>query len=261
MRHIILDTETTGLSHSEGHRIIEIGAVEMVNFSLTGERLHLYINPEREIDEGAVSIHGITSEFLTDKPLFQDIAAQFLEFIGDDMLVIHNAPFDVGFLNAELARMAKAALSMDRVVDTLQMARQKFPGAQASLDALCRRFDIDNTHRDLHGALIDAHLLADVFIELEGGKEPGFNLNYEADQPQNTAQDTDTSELAGFEIIDRPLRPARAHQATDEELDAHHLMISKLPSAVFLGGHNSPPEKEQPDNSLADNDQTDTPQP
>ncbi|MGB1181473.1 MAG: DNA polymerase III subunit epsilon, partial [Candidatus Puniceispirillaceae bacterium] len=148
MRHIILDTETTGLSHSEGHRIIEIGAVEMVNFSLTGERLHLYINPEREIDEGAVAIHGITSEFLTDKPLFQDIAAQFLEFIGDDMLVIHNAPFDVGFLNAELARMAKAALSMDRVVDTLQMARQKFPGAQASLDALCRRFDIDNTHRE-----------------------------------------------------------------------------------------------------------------
>ena len=244
MRHIILDTETTGLSHSEGHRIIEIGAVEMVNFSLTGEQLHLYINPEREIDEGAVAIHGITSEFVADKPVFSDIAAQFLEFIGDDILVIHNAPFDIGFLNAELSRMAKTALSMDRVVDTLQMARQKFPGAQASLDALCRRFDIDNTHRDLHGALIDAHLLAGVFVELEGGKEPGFNLNDDTDQPENTAQDTDTSELAGFEIIDRPVRPARLHQPTSDELEAHHLMISDLPSAVFLAGQNSQPDNE-----------------
>jgi len=236
MRHLILDTETTGLSHQEGHRIIEIGAVEMINYSLTGERLHLYINPEREIDAGAVEIHGITADFLADKPKFDEIARQFLAFIGSDILVIHNAPFDIGFLNAELARLAKPALAMDRVVDTLQLARKKFPGAQASLDALCRRFDIDNTHRDLHGALIDAHLLAEVFVELEGGKEPGFNLNVEDNASHSTTQETDHDPFAGFQIMDRPVRPARSHQPTQGELDAHQVMISSLPSAIFLSG-------------------------
>ena len=166
-RHIILDTETTGLSPEQGHRVVEIGAVEMINFSPTGEQLHLYMNPEREMETEAERIHGLSTAFLSDKPLFADIAQQFIDFIGDDILVIHNAPFDVGFLNAELSRCRLAALSMDRVVDTLPLARQKFPGAQASLDALCRRFDIDNTHRDLHGALVDADLLASVFVELK----------------------------------------------------------------------------------------------
>ena len=233
MRHLILDTETTGLSPQDGHRIIEIGAVEMINYSLTGERIHLYVNPEREIDAGAIEVHGITSEYLADKPKFSEIASEFLDFIGTDILVIHNAPFDVGFLNAELNRLAKPAISMDRVVDTLQLARQKFPGAQASLDALCRRFDIDNTHRDLHGALIDAHLLAEVFVELEGGKEPGFNLTYENERSDIASQEADSDTLAGFHIIDRPIRPARPHQPTQAELDAHNLMISALPSAIF----------------------------
>ena len=162
MRHIVLDTETTGLSAKDGHRIIEIGAVEMVNLSLTGQSLHLYINPEREIDAGAQEIHGLSSEFLANKPVFADILSEFTDFIGDDLLVIHNAPFDIGFLNAELSQCGHPPLSMDRVVDTLPLARQKYPGAQASLDALCRRFGVDNSHRDLHGALIDADLLAAV---------------------------------------------------------------------------------------------------
>ena len=177
MRHLVLDTETTGLSATEGHRIIEIGVVEMVNFSVTGRSLHLYINPERDIDVGAQDIHGLSSEFLADKPVFADILTEFTDFIKDDLLVIHNAPFDIGFLNAEFSRCGHPPLSMERVIDTLPLARQKYPGAQASLDALCRRFDVDNSHRDLHGALIDADLLASVFVELKGGRQPGLKLD------------------------------------------------------------------------------------
>ncbi|NCW30325.1 MAG: DNA polymerase III subunit epsilon, partial [Alphaproteobacteria bacterium] len=160
MREIALDTETTGISPRDGHRIIEIGALELMHHLPTGRKLHLYINPERAIDDGAVAVHGITSEFLADKPVFADIVDEFLTFIGDDPLVIHNASFDMGFINAELKRLNRPVLPMSQSVDTLMMARKKFPGAQANLDALCRRFEIDNTHRDLHGALIDADLLA-----------------------------------------------------------------------------------------------------
>lgn len=236
MRHIILDTETTGLSAAEGHRIIEIGAVEMINFSLTGQHLHLYINPERDIDEGAIAIHGITNEFVLDKPVFADIAQDFLSFIGDDVMVIHNAPFDIGFLNAELARLAKTPLSMDRVIDTLAVARLKFPGAQASLDALCRRFAIDNTHRDLHGALIDAHLLADVFIELEGGKEPVFDLDNEPEplSPQTSQHASSEAALQGFEIDDRPIRQPRPHQPASHEMSAHNKMLAALSDPIWL---------------------------
>ncbi|MEC8642063.1 MAG: DNA polymerase III subunit epsilon, partial [Pseudomonadota bacterium] len=171
MREIVLDTETTGISPSDGHRIIEIGALELFNQTPTGEQFHIYINPEREIDAGAVNVHGLTSEFLSDKPVFADVATGFLEFIAESRLVIHNAAFDMGFLNAELVRRGMAALPMERAVDTLTMARRKVPGAQASLDALCRRFEIDNSHRDLHGALVDADLLASVYIELLGGRQ------------------------------------------------------------------------------------------
>ncbi len=177
MRHLVLDTETTGLSVTEGHRIIEIGAVEMVNLSATGRSLHRYINPERDIDVGAHGIHGLSSEFLADKPVFADILTEFTDFIKDDLLVIHNAPFDIGFLNAEFLRCGHPTLSMERVIDTLPLARQKYPGAQASLDALCRRFGVDKSHRDLHGALIDADLLASVFVELQGGRQPGLKLD------------------------------------------------------------------------------------
>ena len=176
MRHVVLDTETTGLSAKDGHRIIEIGAVEMVNLSVTGRSLHLYINPERDIDAGALEIHGLSSELLADKPVFADVLVEFIDFIGNDLLVIHNAPFDIGFLNAEFARCGRPPLSMERVIDTLSLAREKYPGAQASLDALCRRFGVDNTHRDLHGALIDADLLAAVFVELQGWASAGFGI-------------------------------------------------------------------------------------
>ena len=235
MRHIILDTETTGLSAKEGHRIIEIGAVEMINYSLTGEKLHLYINPEREIDEGAQAIHGISGEFLQDKPVFSDVADSFLEFVGDDMLVIHNAPFDVGFLNAELARCDRPILQDDRVTDTLALARQKFPGAQASLDALCRRFQIDNSHRDLHGALIDADLLAGVFVELQGGKQPGLALQDEAkdnfDSDKNNVGEK--VNLSGFEISDRPIRPSRQFAPSKDELAAHHALLDKMSDPIW----------------------------
>ena len=235
MRHIILDTETTGLSAKDGHRIIEIGALEMVNYTLTGGQLHLYINPERDIDEGAQAVHGISSEFLADKPVFAEIADAFLEFVGEDMLVIHNAPFDVGFLNAELARCDKPLLQDNRVSDTLMLARQKFPGAQASLDALCRRFSIDNSHRDLHGALIDADLLAGVFVELQGGRQPGLALTQEPEPTERTGQKTDdeTDNLSGFEITDRPVRPARSFAASAEELAAHHALLDKMRDPIW----------------------------
>ena len=177
MREIALDTETTGISPRDGHRIIEIGALELMHHLPTGRKLHLYINPEREIDDGAVAVHGITSEFLADKPVFADIVDEFLAFVGDDPMVIHNASFDMGFINAELKRLNRPVLPMAQSIDTLMMARKKFPGAQANLDALCRRFEIDNSHRDLHGALVDADLLAAVYIELLGGRQPNLAMD------------------------------------------------------------------------------------
>ena len=175
-RETVLDTETTGIDPKKGHRIIEIGALEMINHMPTGEKLHLYINPEREIEPDAVAIHGITSEFLADKPLFAAIAEEFIAFVGDSPMVIHNAPFDMGFINAELARLEYDLLPMSQAIDTLAMARKKFPGSPASLDALCRRFSIDNSARTLHGALLDSEILAEVYLELIGGRQPGLVL-------------------------------------------------------------------------------------
>jgi len=243
MRHIILDTETTGLSAKDGHRIIEIGALEMVNYTLTGGHLHLYINPERAIDEGAQAVHGISSEFLADKPVFSEIAEAFLDFVGEDMLVIHNAPFDIGFLNAELARCNKPLLQDNRVSDTLMLARQKFPGAQASLDALCRRFSIDNSHRDLHGALIDADLLAGVFIELQGGRQPGLALTPETAESTGQQTDDEANNLSGFEITDKPIRLARSFAASAEELAAHHALLDKMHEPIWRQSALSEPKK------------------
>ena len=155
MREVVLDTETTGLNPGEGHRIIEIGALEMVNHIPTGKTYHVYINPERVVDPDSIAVHGLTNEFLDDKPLFADIVDDFMAFLGDSRLVIHNAAFDMGFINAELERLGRDPLPMDRSLDTVALARSKFPGARANLDALCRRFSIDNSHRDLHGAMID----------------------------------------------------------------------------------------------------------
>ena len=235
MRHLVLDTETTGLSVTEGHRIIEIGAVEMVNLSVTGRSLHLYINPERDIDVGAQDIHGLSSEFLADKPVFSDILTEFIDFIEDDLLVIHNAPFDVEFLNAEFLRCGHPPLSKERVIDTLPLARQKYPGAQASLDALCRRFDIDNSHRDLHGALIDADLLATVFVELKGGRQPGLKLeDYTENEPSTNNVSGEDTNLSGFVLRERSVRPARVFAVSDIESAAHKDLLAKINNPIWL---------------------------
>lgn len=173
MRQIVLDTETTGLEPGDGHRIIEIGCVELVNRRLTGNTFHQYLQPDREIDAGAIEVHGITNEMLADKPRFADVARDFLDFVMGAELIIHNAPFDVGFLNHELKRLEGGWGRIDQhcsVLDTLAMARQLHPGQKNNLDALCKRYGIDNTHRELHGALLDAEILADVYLAMTGGQ-------------------------------------------------------------------------------------------
>lgn len=177
MREIILDTETTGLDPEKGDRVIEIACLELLNHLPTGRFLQYYINPERLVPADAVAIHGITSEFLVDKPKFPEIIGSFLEFIADSPFVIHNADFDIRFLNAELTRVKHPPFPLSRSVDTILLARQKFPGAPASLDALCRRFNIDTSHRAKHGALVDCQLLAQVYLELRGGRQKGFALD------------------------------------------------------------------------------------
>ena len=234
MREIVLDTETTGISAADGHRIIEIGALELVNHTPTGNNLHLYINPQRDIEDGAFAVHGISSEFLADKPVFADIVEQFMQFVGEDQMVIHNASFDMAFINAELARLSLPEYPMSRAVDTLAMARKKFPGAQANLDALCRRFEIDNSHRDLHGALVDADLLAAVYIELLGGRQPGLLLESDsqtkaADQGEPNSIDPDPS----FHLDAKPKRPIRAHAPTAAELKAHAKFLEELKNPIW----------------------------
>ena len=175
-REIVMDTETTGLDHRNGDRLIEIGCIEIANRIPTGTELHLFINPERDVPAEAQAVHGISTEFLHDKPVFAEVADQFLEFIGDDPLVIHNASFDIGFLNAELKMIGQAPLSMDRVVDTLALARRKHPAGPNNLDALCRRYNIDNSRRVKHGAILDSLLLAEVYIELLGERQAVLEL-------------------------------------------------------------------------------------
>jgi DNA polymerase-3 subunit epsilon len=182
MREIILDTETTGLSPQAGHRIVEIGCLELVNHVPSGRFFHSYVNPERDMPSAALAIHGLTDEFLGDKPRFADIADDFLNFVEDTPLVIHNAEFDLAFLNAELARLERPTLVLERAIDTLSLARRRFPGAPASLDALCKRFSVDNSNRTKHGALLDAELLAEVYLELLGGRQPGLGLVAEGSQ-------------------------------------------------------------------------------
>lgn len=177
MREIVLDTETTGLDPKTGDRIVEIGCVELVNHIPSGETFHEYMNPERPMPQEAYRVHGLSDDFLADKPKFEAIAARFLTFVQDARLVIHNASFDIGFLNAELSRLDHDPIPMHQVVDTLDLARRKHPGAQNSLDALCNRYGIDSSHRDKHGALLDADLLAHVYIELIGGRQSALDLN------------------------------------------------------------------------------------
>ncbi|NIP19082.1 MAG: DNA polymerase III subunit epsilon [Xanthomonadales bacterium] len=214
MRQIILDTETTGLEVEQGHRIIEIGALEMVDRKLTGRNFHSYVNPERESEEGALEVHGITAEFLEDKPPFPDIAEDLLSFIGDGELVIHNAPFDLGFLDYELGLMDHPDGPLSgkvKVLDTLELARDLHPGQRNNLDALCKRYEVDNSSRTLHGALLDAEILADVYLAMTGG-QTDLGLSLERD----TRYD---DEHQGFSTGERP--PLRVLRASESELAAH----------------------------------------
>lgn len=221
MRQIVLDTETTGLSTAEGHRIIEIGCVEMINRRLTGNHFHYYINPQREIDSGAINVHGLTSEFLADKPLFKDLVEELLEYIAGAELIIHNADFDVGFLNHEFSLCGKNQKIFDycAVVDTLKIARQKHPGQRNSLDALCKRYGIDNSGRTLHGALLDAELLADVFLAMTGGQVSLFvDERNQAIQQQVTAMRPIEKRDLSLTVI----------TANDEEIKAHQSFIETI---------------------------------
>lgn len=226
-REIILDTETTGLDPAKGDRIVEIGCVELVGLVPTGREFHRYINPERDVPEEVVAVHGLTNAFLADKPVFLDILDELVEFIGDATLVAHNAPFDMRFINAELQRCGYAAIDNSRVVDTVVMARRQFPGAPASLDALCRRFGVDNSNRVQHGALLDAKLLADVYLELCGGRQPDLVLGDEI-----STQGMDNDEM--MSRVSAHVRPARPHAPSPAELEAHQAFIAKLKDAMWL---------------------------
>lgn len=225
MREIIFDTETTGLFPKDGDRVIEIGAIEMVNRFPTGNTFHEYLHPgNREINPEAQKIHGISIEQLKDKPSFADILPMFHEFFGDGILIAHNASFDIGFFNAELKRVNQPPIAVDRVIDTLAIAKRKFPGARNSLDALCDRFGISNAHRTLHGALLDSELLADVYIELTGGRQVGLSLEQETDESTRSGAIGATSEHAPQRKRANPL-PSRL---TAEEKSAHATMIEKI---------------------------------
>ena len=220
MREIVLDTETTGLDPESGDRIVEIGAVELVNHMPTGRTYHQYINPERTMPQEAFEVHGLSDEFLADKPKFAAIAGEFMEFIGDSRLVIHNAAFDMKFLNAELKWAGFAPLPWERALDTLALARKKFPGAPASLDALCRRFGIDNSSRTLHGALLDSEILAEVYLELIGGRQPDLVLSERRVVADAVSTDDDW----------RPTpRPAKLPpRLTPQEAEAHAAFVETL---------------------------------
>ena len=220
MREVILDTETTGLDPKTGHRLVEIGAVELINHTPTGVTYQTYINPERDVDAGAQEIHGLTSEFLKQHPTFADISVEFMNFLSDSTLVIHNAPFDLAFINMELGRLGMTPICSEKVIDTLVLARKKFPGAQANLDALCRRFAIENRHRELHGALVDAALLADVYIELIGGKEPTLGLS--AQKAKIVAENM-------TRIYQRP----RSFRVSKEELKLHRAFVKTLVDPIW----------------------------
>lgn len=231
MREIVLDTETTGLDPLNGDRLVEIGCVEVFNHIATGETYHQYINPQRDMPAGAFAVHGLSEEFLSGHPVFADVVDAFLEFVGDDPLVIHNASFDMGFINAELRRLKRRELPMSQSVDTVRMARRRFPGAPASLDALCRRFEIDNSARTYHGALLDAELLAEVYLELRGGRQPGLSLAAaEAGASTETAEAETAIPTPAAET-----RPPRPHAPSAEELAAHEAFVATLKEPLWLG--------------------------
>ena len=236
MRQIVLDTETTGLETSQDHRIIEIGCVEMVDRKLTGRHYHQYINPQRKVDEGAMEVHGITDQFLEDKPLFEAIVTDFFEFLDDAELIIHNASFDIGFINHEAKKLRGAHQPIEsrcRVIDTLALARQKHPGQKNNLDALCKRYGVDNSQRQLHGALLDAEILADVYLLMTGGQ---VNLNI------NDQSDFESGEMNMTSVIRRlpdDRSPLRVVKASDEEIALHDQKLAAIATksgqCIWLG--------------------------
>jgi DNA polymerase-3 subunit epsilon len=228
MREIVLDTETTGFDPVTGDRLVEIGCIELENHIQTGRNFHRYLNPEREVPDAAFRIHGLSTAFLADKPKFAAVVDEFLEFVADSPLVIHNAEFDMKFINYELEKNGKKAIPFQRAIDTVKMARTKFPGSPASLDALCKRFNIDNSNRTLHGALLDAQLLADVYMELLGGRQTGLVLAAE------TAGSADLNFAKRATGGNRPVREPRPHAASEAELAAHKGFIAKLKDAIWL---------------------------
>ena len=242
MREIVLDTETTGLDPRDGHRVVEIGCVELEFHVPTGRELHLYINPERDMPLEAYEIHGISEEMLKDEPVFSDIADAFLEFIGDHAaLVIHNAPFDAKFLNAELGWVGRPLIPRERLIDTLEIARKRFPGGSNSLDALCRRFDVDLSVREKHGAVIDCRLLAEVYLELIGGKQPGLLLGRaEAGPSAGSAKHVRPQQELIASPMRRTLREPRPHGPSEDELAAHQAFLEKIKSPIWLRGQPEP---------------------
>lgn len=232
MREIVLDTETTGMEPAEGDRLIEIGCVELDGHAPTGRVFHHYLNPERDVPAEATAVHGITAEFLKDKPVFSQVFADFLEFVGDAPLIIHNADFDMKFINAELKKVGHGGIPAKQVVDTLAMARRKFPGSPASLDALCRRYDIDLSGRELHGALLDAQLLAEVYIELLGGRQRGLGL----DAQEASSGGSAAAPLVSLQAVkEKKARAPRPHAAGADERAAHAEMVGKLTDPIWAG--------------------------
>ncbi len=221
MREIVLDTETTGLDPEQGHRLVEVAGVELLDHLPTGRSFHSYLDPERDMPEDAFRVHGLSAAFLRDYPRFAEVIDPLLEFLGDSRLVIHNAAFDMRFLNAELVRHAREPLAFGRAVDTLFLAQRRFPGAANSLDALCRRFAVDNSARTRHGALLDCELLAEVYLHLIGGRQIGLGLVL-------------PGQRSGGAAIARPVRPARPHAPSVEELAAHAAFVATLEDPVWL---------------------------
>ena len=229
VREIVFDTETTGFEPKDGHRLVEIGAVELINHIPTGRHYHQYINPDRDVPEEAFKVHGLSVEFLKGFPRFKEIAHEFLEFIGDDVLVAHNASFDMGFINHELKQIGKDIIAPGRFIDTLEIAKRLHPGARNNLDALCKRYNVDNSKRTSHGALLDSELLAQVYLELLGGQAPSMKLDA---APQGKAE-------AAQAVVDveRKFREARNFEVSAEEMQAHEAFLkTKLKNAVWPVG-------------------------
>lgn len=230
MREVIFDTETTGLDPRTGDRMVEIGCVEMIGRVETGRTFHAYFNPERDMPIEAERVHGLSIEFLSTKPRFAEVADELLEFLGDAPLVAHNAAFDFGFLNNELERSGRPPVDMARMVDTVALARKKHPGAKNSLDALCTRYGIDRSHRVKHGALLDAELLAQVYVELTGGRQIGLGL---ADSETVIEVSATTITATGTARANRPARPPRPHAPSVEELERHRAFVAGIENAIW----------------------------